>query len=354
MAVPSSLTLNYDAVLSTTLFNMMTEIQDEISTSNVLLFYMMKKQPGAWDVTDDIGDRVSVPLMYQLAPTDSYSGADILDTSPVDGVTDAFYNWGQFSAPISITGLDEQKNSGEARLISLIDTKTQQAVASIQDMVGRSILQGNGPNSSSAITTPYTSPNNGSVFFDPLFLHVKFDPTTSTTIGNINQSTNTWWRNQAKDFTGVNSFTGFLKNLRNLRNNTSKGPGGQPNLHVVSQLTYELYETALATNHRNPSYDKADIPFDAIAFYKQPVVWDEFVPDVKNGTTTQTTGTWAMLNTKYLKFKVSKARNFTPTEFQKPFNQDIRAAHIFLLAAFCSMNRRKQGVGGGIDTSIVS
>jgi hypothetical protein len=347
----TSLTLNYDAILSTTLFNYRKTLEDAISTTNAFLFYLMKKNKGGYQVLGEIGDRMMMPLMYELGNADSYSGYDVLDTTPADGVTSAFFNWAQASVPISISGLEEKKNRGEERIINLLESKTKQAELGLQEFFNKRMLQGAG---GSSITSAYVSAMNGSQFVDPLPLQVAYDPTTSTSIGNINQNTNSWWRNQTKDFTNATTFTKFLQFLRNLRNNCSKGPGGPPDLHLTTQGTEELYEAALAASHRNPSYQVADIPFDNVAFYGKPVTWDEFVPDFGSGTVTQTKGSWVMLNTKFWGVRVDKETNFAPTPFIKPENQDAKTSHILWLGALGVSNRRKQGVAGKIDETVAS
>src|SRR3954470_16391260 len=133
----TSLTLNYDAILSTTLFNYRKTLEDAISTTNAFLFYLMKKNKGGYQVLGEIGDRMAMPLMYELGNADSYSGYDVLDTTPSDGITMAFFNWAQASVPISISGLEEKKNRGEEKLVSLLKAKTQQAELGLQDFFNR-------------------------------------------------------------------------------------------------------------------------------------------------------------------------------------------------------------------------
>ncbi len=346
---PSSLTLNYDAVLSTTLFNYRRTLEDAISTTNAFLFYLMKRAKGGYKVVSDIGDRMAMPLMYELGNADSYSGYDILDVMPADGITTAFFNWAQAAVPIAISGLEEKKNRGEEKIISLLESKTKQAELGLQEFFNKRMLQGAG---GSTITTAYTSTLNGSSFVDPLPLQVAYDPTQSVSVGNINQNTNVWWRNQTSAFDGATTYALFLKYLRHLRNNCSKGPGGPPDLHVATQGTAELYEAALAAAHRNPSYQVADIPFDNVAFYGKPLTWDEFMPDYYSGTVTQTKGSWLMLNTKFWGVRVDAETNFSTTDFVKPENQDAKTAHILWLGALGVSNRRKQGIGGRIDETI--
>lgn len=353
MPAVSSLTLGYDSILSTTLFNVKRELQDEISTSNILLFMMMRKDD-TYKSNDAIGDRMQIPLMYALAPADSYSGYDILDTSPFDGITSAFFDWRQFATHVAISALEEKKNKGDAAILKLLTAKTKQATLGIQDKFARALMQGQGANDGTSITTAYVSPSNGSSFIDPLFLLVKFDPASSTVIGNINQQTYTWWRNQTKDVTAVNSYEGFLKSLRNLYNNCGKGPGGYPNLLVSDQGSFELYEAALSKFHQNPSYGQADIPFENVKFRGGAWAWDEFIPDVKNGTVAITKGTVGMFNTKFFGMEYDSDTDFEPQGFIKPDNQDAKVNHILWLGALAISQRRKQGVMGGVDLTIAA
>jgi hypothetical protein len=311
----------------------------------------MKKSKGGYKTITDLGDRMAMPLMYELGNADSYSGYDVLGVQPADGITMAFFNWAQAAVPISISGLEEKKNRGEAKIIDLLESKTKQAELGLQEFFNKRLLQGAG---GSTITTAYTSAINGSTFVDPLPLTVAYDPTASVSIGSINQATNGWWQNKTASGQNDTTFALVLKKLRHLRNDCSKGPGGPPDLHLATQGTAELYEAALAAAHRNPSYQVADIPFDNVGFYGQPVTWDEFMPDFYDGTVTQTKGSWVMLNTKFWGLRVDKETNFAPTPFIKPENQDARTSHILWLGAVGVSNRRKQGVYGRIDETIAS
>lgn len=71
---PSSLTLQYDAVLSTTLFNYKRTLVDNISTANAFFYYLMKRVQGGYKTVSELGDRMAMALMYELGNADSYSG----------------------------------------------------------------------------------------------------------------------------------------------------------------------------------------------------------------------------------------------------------------------------------------
>lgn len=350
---PSSLTLNYDAVLSTTLFNLHKQgvIEDQISTSNAVLFMIMKKNENYKGTAS--GDRMQVNLMYELGQADSYNGYDILDTTPKDGISSVFFDWAQASVPVAISGLEERKNrESETRIQNLLEAKTKQALLGLQEFWNKGLLQGN---RTTAITTKYTSPINGSTFIDPLPLLVKYDPTTSTVIGNINQSTYSWWRNQRHTGAAA-TFAAFLKDLDHLYNDCSKGPGGSPDLHIADQRTVEFYTSALRSQNQFTQYNTADIPFTNVLFKGKPLTWDEFVPNAGGDTVTQsaTQGTWYMLNTQYFECQYFPDVNFTPTAFIKPENQDAKVAQIMWNGGIGVSNRRKHGVMGLINTTVTS
>jgi hypothetical protein len=320
---PSSETKNYDALLSLTLANYRATLQDAISTSNAF-FFTLKQRSDGWRGVSSLGERVEVPLMYEMGTAGVYSGYDQLDTSPMEGITKAFFNWTQMAVPIAISRIEERQNSGENALVGLLKSKTSQALLGIQDLFGKALLQGNGPNSATAITTPYTSPINGATSFSPLPLLVKYDPTSSTVIGNINQATSTWWANQLKA-SSATTFAGFLSEMSSLFNLCGGGPGGGSDLFLADRNVYELYEAAHWAKYQNPSYSKADYPFDALNFKGKPLVWDNFVPDVANGTTASipvaASGTLYMLNTKFLDVTYDTQTNFINTPFVTPENR---------------------------------
>ncbi len=321
----TSETRTYDALLSTTLENWAAGLEDNI-TSSIFYWYMLKRSQ-SWISVDALGERAKFPLRYKNGTADTYSGYDLQDTTPMDGITCAFYNWVQLSVPISISRIEERKNSGQYAILDLLEEKTNQAMDGIHEKFTKAALQGNGINSATAITTAYTSPINGSLFFAPLPLLVG-QTATSGTIGgiaaNVSDGGVSWWANQKIASTDTN-FASQLKSLRNLYNLCSKGIGGGPDMHLVDQSTAEWYEAALASQNRFTEYQRADIPFDNVLFRRSPVVWDEFMPNWSGITTVQSTtqGTWLMLNSKFFQVKYDAQTNFMTTPFVKPENSTI-------------------------------
>jgi len=349
----TSTTRSYTSIVASVLDKVRDKVEDNITTSTKLLYFYRKS--GNWKGVNSGGDKYRVSLMYELGAADSYSSFGQIDVTPADGITSAFFEWRQAAAAVSISGLEEFKNRGSERVFDLLKERTNQTVLGIEDLFSKGMLQGHGSIDASSITTARTSSVNASTFIDPLPLLVSYGGTG--TVGGIAAGTETWWKNQTADDTST-TYAGFLKALRNMHNLCSKGGGGakgMPDFHLCDQYTFELYESALASLHQNPSYVNADIPFQNVQFKGKPVVWDEYVPDAKNGDTTVGSstdcGTWYMLNSNFLGVSFDRQHNFTVGDFVNPENQDAKTALVLWYGVHWVSNRRKQGVLCGITTS---
>lgn len=352
MPIPSTATQDWDSIASTTLYNWSKTIPDNIGTSNKF-FYWLREKSSTYKLVDDLGQFMVMPLRYENSAADSYSKYDPLSVTPIDGITASLWNWRQGSSPIVISEFERKQNSGKAKMFDLLNTKEEQAEDGIKEFVGRTLMQGAGVTGGN-LYDPYTSGSNGSTFIDPLPRIISYDPTASRSVGNIDQGTYSWWRNQTKAANGLTTYATFIGGLRTLYNNCSKGPGGPPDFSLCDQGTFELYERALATMHRNTSYVNADIPFDNLKLRGNTIMWDEYVPDVYNNTVAVTNGSLFMINGKALTIKAHRSTNFSTTEFRVPVNGDSRVAHVLLIIGIGTGNRRKHGVMGRIDLSLAS
>lgn len=345
---PSQVITNLDALFATSLANYKNTMEDAISESNAV-FYEMKKGE-LWEKVDG-GAYIAEDLMYELGSFDSYDGYDELSDTPTDGITQVIYQWRQGATPISYS--EKERKQNKHRLVDLVKAKIKQAEMGFIEGFNKALLQGAASQGGGgAITSPYTSPLNGSTFIDPLPLIIKYDPTTSTVIGNLNQSTYTWWRNRTKT-SSASTYLAFLLEFDNMYNTCSRGPGGPPTLIWTDQTTYELLNAAYYDKFRTQLQTDGNYPFENVKFRRAHVTFDQYMPDVANGTTnTATKGTAFFINPTFLKMKVESETSFTQTDFQKPPKGDSRLAHILFMGQLCTNNRRKQGVIGNIARSL--
>lgn len=339
----SSQTVNYQTIAALALDKLSDKIADTISTSNAA-FYFYKKQ-GNFDTVTSGGRQLRKSVLYQLQTVRPLGSYGIVNVNPVDGHTSVYYDWVQTAVPVSFTDMEEFQTSGSESIETIVKAKYQQATASIDDFMTRSLVRGQGEIDGSSFTTQLTSPLDGSVFIYPFPALVHSTPTNSFTLGGVDQSTNTWWQNQATDSSST-TLSAFLSDLRTLHVYCQRGGGGKfkaPDFHITDERSYNVYEKALALTHRNPDYNKADIPFDNVLFKGAPVMFDQLVPDIKSGSTTITYGTWYMLNSNVMGFTYDKA-SFKMGDNVRPNNQLLTTALIPVRGAHWTNNRRKLGV----------
>lgn len=349
---PSQKTINLDSLFTLSLANVQRTLVDQISTSNPIFAKLVASD--AYQSVDG-GTNIEIPLMYQLGEADWFEGYDTLKTDPMDGHTMSVWEWREASIPIVISHREERQNA--QKIAGLLEAKIEQAEMGFRETMAKALLQGSlSTGSGSSIETAVVSSATGASGMIPLANLIQLDPTSSESVGNINQSTFSWWRNQTKSST-ASTYDGFLKEVTNVYNSCSKGPGGPPDMILCDQSTFEMFEFALYNRggSRAPEKTNLSFPFENIKYRNSMVTWDEFMPDVENDSLTLTTGSMYFLNTKFLKLKYDSQTNFTNTPFASAPNQpNAKVSHIMWMGQLCCSNRRKQGVLYGIDTTIAS
>jgi hypothetical protein len=345
----TSQTVTYSTIAALALDKLSKKIADAISTANAA-FYFYKKR-GNFEGVSSGGRQLRKTVLYNLQTVRPLGAFGTVNVNPVDGHTSVYYDWVQTAVPVSFADLEEFQTSGEESIESIVQAKYQQAKASLDDFFSRALLRGQGDIDTTSLTTAITSPTDGSTFIDPLFKQAAFDNTSSLTVGGVDQSTNTWWRNQIYDMSSVTTLSAFLAGLRRLHVLCQRGGGGMdraPDFHIVDDVgTFNIYEKALALTHRNPTYTKGDIPFENLAFKTKPVVGDELVPDVATGSTTITDGSWFMGNSAFCGFTYDKKKSFKLGPNVRPNNQLVTTALMPVRGTHWTNNRRKLGVAGG-------
>lgn len=366
MAVPSTLTDSYDALLTTTLRNYLPRLRDNITRSNKFLAWLRSR--GRMNMQDG-GERVAIPLMYaQNTTADIYSGYGQLDTTPQDGITTAFYTWSQLSVSIAISRLEERQNSGRHRILNLLQSKTMQAEVSIQELLNNCIVSGRITSGASSDEGEFSarvgSLDSGASGPLPLTAIIDNDADRSRTdMGNINPSTYSWWRNRELD-SAATSFAGLLQDMNNIYMQCSRGTGGQPDLLLGDEVAWRQYWGALQNQERYIVNNERTIDIlggsDALAFRRAVFVWDEVVPDTKtNADVVDSVGTITLsniffINSMAMEFITDSQTNFVNTPFVRPQDQDARVSQILWMGAVGTGNRRKLGNLNGISQSITS
>jgi len=359
---PSTNTIYYDSLLSTTLAAYQKTLVDNIFKDSAFLAYLrmtdaVKKQNG--------GERVAMPLMYGTNSTVKVVGGyETLDTTPQDGLTTAFYEWAEIAGTISISRKEERQNAGEGRLINLLEAKIKQAEMTMREQLNQGLLLGT-VSSSTFIENTSVGGTKGLIPLGMFLRKLNATDPTSGSLGNISNASYSWWRHVTgwannQNVTGnsfygsITTYAGLESYLKRLYNFCGRGSGGYPDLVVMDQISYEEYESALNTKVRYTNTKMADMGFDNIKIKGATAIWDEVVPDIYTGTAAITVGSAFFINTNFYNLFIDSETDIVTTPFVEPENQTAKTAKVLFMGQAACSNLRKMGVLGGISQSIVS
>lgn len=361
---PSSNTVYMDALLSTTLNAYRKTMYDNIFKDSAVLAYLRMSDAVQ---TQNGGERVQLPLMYGKNSTVKvHSGYEVIDTTPQDGMTSAFYEWAEIAGSISISRKEERQNSGEGRLLGLLEQKIKQAEMSMREELNEGLVLGQVSSSTFIPKTSLAGVGGLNPFGYFLRKVPSTDPIAGGNVGNISGASYDWWRHVVADASSgstptagkfglsVTTYAGLLVALKRLYNYCSRGSGGAPDLVIFDQVSYETYENAMDVKVRYTNTKMADMGFDNVKLRGATCIWDEQVPDVENGTAAITTGSAFFLNTNFFKLIIDAETDIVTTPFVEPENQTAKTAKVLFMGQSACSNLRKLGCLWGISQSIVA
>ena len=317
-----------DEVLSTSFANYSKTMTDNIYRANPITYFLRGQQPTvAGQVVKNKGnlkvlsggESIVEPLMYAgSSAAAAYSGYQSIDVTPQTGITSARFAWKQYASTITISGREERQNSGENGITSLLEAKATQAEMSLSELIDSDALSTN---------------NDSSLGFAGMQSLLD----TTSTIGGISRSSNSWW--QSNVTTSVGSFaTNGLDTMRNSYNTASRG-ADVADLIVTTQTIYGYYEKVLQPLERfNDNMMTADGGFPSLLFKTTPVTFDLYC----------LSGAMYMINSKYLGLRIHEAANFKTTDFVRPANQDARTAQILVQGEIVISNAKRHAAATGI------
>jgi hypothetical protein len=344
----------------------MPRLRDNITRSNKLLAWLQDRDRMR---SLDGGERVQVPLMYGLNSTaDIYAGYGQLNTTPQDGITSAFYEWRQMSVSVTISRREERQNSGQSRMLSLLQAKMTQAERSLEELLNNCIMSGritSGASSSDGAFSSRVGTLDGSAAGPlPLTALIDSNPTRSRTdIGNINPSTYAFWANNSV-LSSASTYAGLKQEMTDTYTRCQRGAGGSPDIMIGDRLLWTQYFNSLQSQERYIRTDDRTVNVlggsQALAFFDAALIWDEVVPDVRtnadvvDGIGTVSKSTLYFINSEAMEWIYDSETNFENTPFIRPIDQDARSMQILWMGAMGVNNRRKLGVLRNIAQNIVS
>lgn len=328
MPAETSLTRTYNDVLATTRDRVSPLMADNIT--NRIPYLLALNAMGRKELWDGAA-QLHFNVFKELTVAEGYTDLGAVQTTRPANFTRAAYEWKQFQSPVTLSGLDMLRNSGEAAIVNLIKARIEAAVLSLANLLGGST---SGVFSSSTETT-LTS-------LTGLQALISNTP-TSGTVGNISR-TNAFWQNQ-RDAIATNFTTDGLISLRSLWFQCSFG-SDVPDLIVFNRSYFENYERALqATLSYNlpgvANQGVLDLGLPNTMNYKgATIIYDDGVPANRG----------YLVNSKYARFVVHRDRDFELGEFVVNSDLDGIFSHIWMAGEQCFDGMRYHGLLADGDT----
>lgn len=314
MASPNS---SFTEIVTTTLQGYSKTLADNVTNHNALLRHLDEK--GNKRVAT--GRTIVQELEFtENATTKWYSGYETLDTSESDVFTAAEFNYKQLAGNVVISGLEEIQNSGKEAVHNLLKSRIKNLEKSLKN----------------TMATALYADGTGTDGKEIGGLQLLVADAGTGTVGGIDSSTYTWWKNSIYDFS-ANSETASSTTIQEAMNSlwlaTIRG-ADKPDCITADTNYFKFYWSSLQANQRFNSDRKAAAGFMNLMFMDAPVFYDDQAP----------ANHMYFLNTDYLFCRPAKGREFIPLGDRASVNQDAMVMPMVWAGNLTVSNRARQGV----------
>lgn len=322
---------NLSDIVSTTIQSRSGALADNVTNNNALLMKMRERG----NVKPFSGGNVILEeIMYNDTTTEnagSYSGYDVIDITPNSPISAAQFDIKQYAAAVSMSGLEMLQNAGKEQIIDLLEGRIQIAEAQLMNDISAGIYSDGTGNSGKDITG--------------LALAVAASP-SSGTYGGINRANWSFWRNVAFDATTDGGAAASATNIQSYMNRVAiqlvRG-SDRPDIIVAGNNYYRFYLESLQAIQRITSEASAGAGFTSLKYFGAGFNCDVYLDGGIGGQLN--TNRMYFLNTKYLKFRPHRDRNFVPIGGDRQsVNQDAIVKLIGWAGNLTCSAARQQGV----------
>ena len=306
---------NYTTLIVTTLNNQSLKVFNNVTT-NVSLTRHLKLKGNIKVVSG--GRKFTHPLLYaKNSSFQSRTKLETIDLPVTDPLTDSEWEIRILDGSIVLPDLDIAMNSGsKEKLLDFANAKKLEAEVSMTELLSDQIWK--------------ASPN-GTSDFDSIPQIIAEDVTVTSSVGGINQSSESWWRNYSYD-TAVSGFNTSNEGMNVIDTSLNAATFGMmgPKIIVTTKAIFTLYMIGLSNNARYQTMGVGDAAFRELQYGTMPFVADDDCP----------AGNLYGIDTDSVRLQVLAGGNFKKTEFQNAQNQLVSSALYYLYANLTCGSRR--------------
>lgn len=313
---------SYGDIATTTIERRSRRLADNLSNNTALMLRLKERKR----MRSFSGGNVILEELAYSGPGNykRYSGYDTLDVSQDDMLTAAEYGIKQAAVAVSMSGLDELQNAGPEQFIDLFAARVEQAEREMINSMSDDIYSNGTASGGKQIGG----------------LQLLVADAGAGTVGGINSSTYTWWKNQFYDFS-ANSLTAGPSTIQRAMNtlylDTMVGRN-QVDLIVADNTYFTYYWESLQANQRYTNSKLAEAGFDNLKFKGADVVPDGGL----NGSAPS--AHMYFLNSDFIHWRPHARRNMTVLNPDRyAVNQDAFVRIIGWAGNMTASGRRYQG-----------
>lgn len=306
------------------------DIRDNVTKNNALLTHL--KEKGRIKTVSG-GNTILEELSFaENGNASFYSGYDLLPVAAQDVIGAAQFTLKQAAVPVVISGLEKLQNSGKEQMLDLMAARLEVAEGTLANIITQG-LYGDG-----------TAWNGKSLVGLDAAVEATVTASQTSTYGGISRTTFSFWRSQCTSVTADISTAAKVQAVMNaLWANTIRGVD-HPDFIIMDNNFWADWTASLQAIQRFTTEKSANLGFVTQMYMGQPVYLDGGVGGFA-GDSVSTHGTCYMLNSKYLKFRPHKDRNFVALSPDRRYavNQDAEVAILAFAGALTCAGARFQG-----------
>lgn len=312
---------NVSDIVATTIQNRSGVLADNVTKNNAALARMSKKGKVK---TFSGGDVILQELTYAENGNASwYSGYDLLPVAQQDVISSAQYAIKQLAVPIVISGLEMLQNSGEQKIIDLLEGRVGVAEATMKNRLAEGFYS--------------DGTNYGGKQLNGLGAAVVTSPTTGV-YGGIDRALWPFWRNQTQASGGITS--GNVQAQMNAMWVKLVRGMDRPDIILADNTVWTAFTTSLQLIQRLTDPASASLGFPSVKFMDADVVLDGGIGGFAPA------GTAYFLNTEYLFMRPHSERNMVAIGPDKraATNQDAEVTVLGWAGNLAVSNLSLQGI----------
>lgn len=289
------------------------KIADNVTKNNALLTHLREKGR-ILPITG--GNTILEELSFaENGNAGYYSGYDQLPTAAQDVISAAQYAYKQAAVPVTISGLEKLQNDGKEKQLDLMDARLGVAESTLANIITQGCYSDG------------TIFNGKSIVGLDAMVEATVKASQTSTFAGISRTTFSFWRSQCTSVTATINTAATCQAVMNaLYAQTIRG-SDRPDFGIMDVGFWGDFMASLQAIQRFTSPGKANLGFENIQYMNADIYLDGGIGGFA-GDASATHGTFYLLNSKYIKFRPHKERNFVALSPDRRYavNQDAEVA----------------------------